>query len=64
MTPMASTPAGRLVLHNDIAELRRLAGWLESWARQSMLSPDVSFPVALCLEEAVANVIMHGSARR
>ena len=62
MTPMASTPAGRLVLHNDIAELRRLAGWLESWAQQSMLSPDVSFPVALCLEEAVANVIMHGSA--
>ncbi len=27
-----------------------------------MLSPDVSFAVALCLEEAVTNVIMHGSA--
>jgi anti-sigma regulatory factor (Ser/Thr protein kinase) len=62
VTPMPSAPAERLVLHNDLAELRRLAGWLESWTQQSVLSPDVSFAVALCLEEAVANVIMHGSA--
>jgi serine/threonine-protein kinase RsbW len=59
---MARAQAGRLVLHNDLAELRRLAGWLEGWTQQSVLSPEVWFAVALCLEEAVANVIMHGGA--
>ena len=62
MTPMPGTSAGRLVLRNDLSELRRLAGWIESWTQQSVLSPDVSFAVALCLEEAVANVIMHGGS--
>jgi len=59
---MPGTQAGRLVLHNDLTELRRLAGWLESWMQPGVLSPDVSFAIALCLEEAVANVIRHGSA--
>jgi anti-sigma regulatory factor (Ser/Thr protein kinase) len=49
------------VLRNDLAELQRLAGWIESWARQGV-SPDTSFAIALCLEETVANVIMYGSA--
>ena len=46
-----------MVLHNDLAELKRLAAWIEGWARQGV-SSDVSFAVQLCLEEAVANVIM------
>jgi len=48
-----------LVLHNDLAELKRLAAWIEGWARKGV-SSDVSFAVQLCLEEAVANVIMYG----
>ena len=48
-----------MVLHNDLAELKRLAAWIEVWARQGV-SSDVSFAVQLCLEEAVANVIMYG----
>jgi anti-sigma regulatory factor (Ser/Thr protein kinase) len=47
-----------LVLRNNLAELDRLAGWIEGWAQQD-LSPDLSFAVQLCLEEAVANIIMH-----
>ena len=48
-----------MVLHNDLAELKRLAAWIEGWARKGV-STDVSFAVKLCLEEAVANVIMYG----
>jgi len=59
---MSSLDARRLVLRNDVAELQRLAGWLERLAQQGM-SSDVSFAVQLCLEEAVANIIMYGAAR-
>jgi len=59
---MSSLEARRLVLRNDVAELQRLAGWLERLAHQGM-STDVSFAVQLCLEEAVANIIMYGAAR-
>jgi anti-sigma regulatory factor (Ser/Thr protein kinase) len=58
MIAMSGLDARRLVLRNDLAELERLAGWIESWAQQD-LSPDLSFAVQLCLEEAVANIIMH-----
>jgi anti-sigma regulatory factor (Ser/Thr protein kinase) len=59
---MSNHEARRLVLRNDVAELQRLAGWIEGLARQGM-STDVSFAVQLCLEEAVANIIMYGAAR-
>jgi anti-sigma regulatory factor (Ser/Thr protein kinase) len=57
---MPSLDASRLVLHSKVTELDRLAGWIEGWTQRSALSPDVSFAMALCLEEAVANVIMYG----
>ena len=62
MKSMSSLEARRRVLRNDVAELQRLAGWLERLAQQGM-SSDVSFAVQLCLEEAVANIIMYGAAR-
>jgi anti-sigma regulatory factor (Ser/Thr protein kinase) len=58
MIAMPDLDARRLVLRNNLAELDRLAGWIEGWAQQD-LSPDLSFAVQLCLEEAVANIIMH-----
>src|SRR5262249_23155159 len=60
---MASLDARRLVLRNDLAELKRLAGWIQGWSDASVVSSDVSFAVQLCLEEAVANVIMYGSPK-
>src|SRR5262245_12817729 len=60
---MASLDARRLVLRNDLAELQRLAGWIQGWSDASVVSSDVSFAVQLCLEEAVANVIMYGSPK-
>jgi serine/threonine-protein kinase RsbW len=59
---MPGLGADRLILRNDLAELKRLTGWLEDWAQRDM-SPEVSFAVQLCLEEAVANVIMYGAPR-
>jgi len=59
---MASVEASRLVLCNDVAELKRLAGWIEGFI-QPDTSPDVSFAVQLCLEEAVANIIMYGATK-
>ena len=59
---MSNLQPKRLVLHNDLAELARLAGWIEGFAQQGV-SSDVSFAVQLCLEEAVANVIMYGAAK-
>jgi anti-sigma regulatory factor (Ser/Thr protein kinase) len=50
-----------VVLRNDLAELPRLAGWIEGWAPS--VSTDMSFAVQVCLEEAVANVIMYGAAK-
>jgi anti-sigma regulatory factor (Ser/Thr protein kinase) len=62
MIAMSNVGASRLVLRNDVAELERLAGWIEGFTRQSA-SPDVSFAVQLCLEEAVANIIMYGGTK-
>jgi serine/threonine-protein kinase RsbW len=60
---MPRAESRRLVLHNDLAELQRLAEWIDGWA-QHALSSDLSFAVQLCLEEAVANVIMYGGHAR
>jgi serine/threonine-protein kinase RsbW len=60
VTPMSTFDPSRLVLRNDLAELERLARWIEERVRQEV-SPDVSFALQLCLEEAVANVIMYGA---
>ena len=50
-------------LRGDFSELRRLAGWFEAKA-SPWLSADTSFAVQLCLEEAVANIIMHGGGAK
>jgi anti-sigma regulatory factor (Ser/Thr protein kinase) len=61
MTGASEMETNRLVLRNDLAELDRLASWLEGWADENV-APDASFALQLCLEEAVANIIMHGAA--
>ena len=62
MTAMPTLEPSRLVLRNDLAELKRLAGWVEGLTRQEV-SSEVSFAVQFCLEEAVANVIMYGAPK-
>jgi anti-sigma regulatory factor (Ser/Thr protein kinase) len=62
MTAMPHQDISRLVLRNDLAELEHLVGWIEGSTQQDV-SEEISFAVQFCLEEAVANVIMHGAAR-
>ena len=52
----------RLLLHRDLAELQRLAVWIEGWAMRD-LSASLSFAVQVCLEEAVANIIMYSTTK-
>ena len=56
---MSTSDVSRLVLGNHLAELRRLSAWVERWTQEGVPS-NVSFALQLCLEEAVANVIMYG----
>jgi anti-sigma regulatory factor (Ser/Thr protein kinase) len=53
-----ATDSRRLVLRNEIADLPQLSHWIETCTRQDV-SSDLAFAVALCLEEAVVNIIMH-----
>jgi serine/threonine-protein kinase RsbW len=55
-----SPNASRLLLHRNLAELERLAVWIEGWAVRE-LSANLLFAVQLCLEEAVANIIMYST---
>jgi anti-sigma regulatory factor (Ser/Thr protein kinase) len=59
---MSNLEANRLELRGDLSGLRRLAKWIEAGA-QHELSADTSFAVQLCLEEAVANIIMHSGVK-
>jgi anti-sigma regulatory factor (Ser/Thr protein kinase) len=59
---MSDLEANRLELHGDLSELRRLAEWINARAPH-VISTDALFAVQLSLEEAVANIIMHGGAR-
>jgi serine/threonine-protein kinase RsbW len=57
-----SPSARRLLLHRDLAELERLAVWIDGWAMRD-LSASLSFAVQVCLEEAVANIIMYSTTK-
>ena len=59
---MSNLEANRLELRGDLSGLTQLTGWIEAGA-QHELSTNTSFAVQLCLEEAVANIIMHGGAK-
>ena len=60
---MSNLEANRMELRGDFSELRQLAGWFEAKAPPG-LSAETSFAVQLCLEEAVANIIMHGGGAK
>ncbi len=49
----------RIVLRNDLSELRKLRQELESFSQACGLSPNTLFELNLILEEIVANVISY-----
>ena len=50
----------RLVLKRELGELDRLGSWVQAVEKESGLSSDLAFALGLCLEEAIANIIMYG----
>ena len=60
VSAMSSPDASRLVLRNDLAELERLRDGSKAGREQRAVSSDCRSP-SLCLEEAVANIIMYGA---
>ena len=49
----------KLVLKNEIAEINRLAIFIEELGEELNLPPDLVFNLNLVLEEAVSNVILY-----
>jgi anti-sigma regulatory factor (Ser/Thr protein kinase) len=54
----AATDGSRLTLHDIPTATDRLARWLRRWANERALPAEVSFALGVCLEQAVANIVM------
>ena len=50
----------RIELDSQLTELSRVQPWIEAWADQYGFSEETRFAMHLCVEEALANVVMHG----
>lgn len=49
-----------LVLDSKLTELGRAQSWVEALANRVGLSAEKRYAISLCLEEALANVVLHG----
>jgi anti-sigma regulatory factor (Ser/Thr protein kinase) len=49
-----------LVLDSRLAELSHAQSWAETFANRYSVSENTRYAIRLCLEEALANVILHG----
>lgn len=59
----ARTGSGsRVVLRPSLSEIERLATWIDGVACAAGLGQDTIFALQLCLEEAIANIIMYSGA--
>ena len=59
---MTAAPA-RLIVSNDLSELTRIAGWLNTWAEQQDVPPGTAARLDLCSTEAVTNIVLYGYER-
>src|ERR1700749_1944790 len=50
----------RIELDSRLTELSRVQPWVEGLADQYGFGEDTRFAMQLCVEEALANVVMHG----
>ena len=49
----------RLIIRNDMAELRRMGAWLVANGQASEIPPAVLFRLEVCANEAVTNIISY-----
>lgn len=52
----------QLILPGKLSEMAQLPSWIERLASRYAVPDNIRFAIDLCLEEAVANVIVHGYA--
>jgi serine/threonine-protein kinase RsbW len=57
---MGGVQQQQIVLKRELGELDRLGSWIQAFEGEIDLVPDIAFALELCLEEAIANIIMHG----
>jgi serine/threonine-protein kinase RsbW len=58
-----ATATHRLEMRNHLSELDRLSAFARRIGAEHGLNAEQIFTLELCLEEAVANIIMHGGSR-
>lgn len=54
------SPQNRLELDSRLSELSRVQPWVESLADRHGFEEEARFAMQLCIEEALANVVLHG----
>ena len=54
------TTGERLNLRSRMSELAQVLPWIERLASRHMISASTQFPINLCLEEVLSNIIRHG----
>ncbi|HLH91656.1 MAG TPA: ATP-binding protein [Xanthobacteraceae bacterium] len=52
----------RLTIRPEFAQLAAIADWVKDFVRAARLPCERLFAIQLCVEEAVANIIMHSDA--
>lgn len=62
MTASSSAVMRSIVIPADLDQLERLAVWAEEFGQSAKLPSELLFAIQLCIEEAVANVIMYSGA--
>jgi serine/threonine-protein kinase RsbW len=57
---LMNEPPERLELDSRLADLSRVSPWIEALAKQFEVREETQFALCLCIEEALANVVLHG----
>ena len=57
---MPEEPSDLVVLDSRLTEVSRAQSWAEALADQLGLRENTRYAIRLCLEEALANVVLHG----
>lgn len=60
-SPEAAIPTSSIELPGLLAAIEDAGAWLAAWLAPRSLPADTVFAMRLCLEEAMANIAMHGN---
>lgn len=55
-----SPPSAEILFKGSLAAIGEAGDWLAAWLAPRAVPADAAFALRLCLEEALANIVMHG----